>query len=144
MSKFLTFIIMTCIIYCFTYTDLFSQQLVYSPVNPSFGGNPYSAQWLLSLAQVQDKTSAPSSLSSAYNPYNKDPLQSFKDNMNSTILGQISKQIVSKMFGESEMKDGHYEFSNYSVDVKSTTNGLKIDILDSSTGNSTSMIIPYF
>lgn len=124
--------------------DLLSQQLIYTPINPSFGGNPYSAQWLLSLAQVQDKTTAPSSSSNSLSSYYKDPLQSFKDNLNSSILSQISRTIVSKMFGESEMKDGHYEFSNYVVDVKTSNEGLNINILDSSTGNQTSMIIPYF
>jgi hypothetical protein len=33
----------------------FSQQLVYRPINPAFGGDTFNYQWLLSFAQAQNK-----------------------------------------------------------------------------------------
>ena len=32
-----------------------SQQLVYKPVNPAFGGDTFNYQWLLSSAEAQNK-----------------------------------------------------------------------------------------
>ncbi len=34
--------------------QLFSQQLVYKPRNPNFGGDTFNYQWLLSSAEAQN------------------------------------------------------------------------------------------
>ena len=38
---------------------LMATELVYKPINPSFGGNPLNANMLLSKAQAQNKHRAP-------------------------------------------------------------------------------------
>lgn len=35
-------------------SPVFANQLVYTPVNPSFGGNPLVASWLLDSARIQN------------------------------------------------------------------------------------------
>jgi curli production assembly/transport component CsgF len=42
----------------------YASQLVYKPVNPSFGGDPQNGNWLLSQASAQGKAASGSSSSS--------------------------------------------------------------------------------
>ena len=39
--------------------QMFSQQLVYKPRNPNFGGDTFNYQWLLSSAEAQNTFSDP-------------------------------------------------------------------------------------
>ena len=34
--------------------NVFSQQLTYTPINPSFGGSPLNGSWMLGEAQAQN------------------------------------------------------------------------------------------
>lgn len=118
---------------------VYGQELVWRPINPSFGGNPFNAEWLLSQAQVQNKLED----ETASSLYNRDPLEDFKESMNSQILSQISRQLVSSIFGEEGITDGHYEIGDYSIDILSTIEGISITIFDISTGGQTNIIVPY-
>ena len=42
----------------------YASQLVYKPINPSFGGDPQNGNWLLSQASAQGKAASGSSSSS--------------------------------------------------------------------------------
>jgi curli production assembly/transport component CsgF len=83
----------------------YGQDFVYTPKNPAFGGNPYNYSWLLSSAQAQNKIKEASS-----NPMSTtaDPLKDFAQSLNRQILSQLSRQIVSKQFGEDALKSGTY------------------------------------
>ncbi|RPI70851.1 MAG: curli production assembly/transport component CsgF [Ignavibacteriales bacterium] len=117
-----------------------AQELVWRPVNPSFGGNPFNAEWLLSQAQVQDKLKDESSL----DIYGRDPLDDFKESLNRQILSQISRQLVSNTFGEEGITDGHYELGDFAIDITSTADGISISIFDFTTGGQTNILVPYF
>ena len=74
---------------------LFAQQLVYQPINPSFGGNPLNGNWLLSSASLQDNTTDPSLVEGA-----QDPFADFQNNLNRSILSQLSRNLTNQIFGE--------------------------------------------
>ena len=64
--------------------QLRAQALTYRPNNPSFGGNTFNYQWMLSSAQAQDTFKDPNakSTSPASGLYgNTSSLQSFSDNL---------------------------------------------------------------
>lgn len=117
-----------------------AQELVWRPINPSFGGNPFNAEWLLAQAQVQDKLKDGSSL----DIYGRDPLTDFKESLNRQILSQISRQLVSNTFGEEGITDGHYELGDFAIDINSTAEGINITIFDFTTGGETNILVPYF
>ena len=121
---------------------LYPQQLVYTPLNPAFGGSSFNSTWLLSIAQAENKFTAPSS--SSYNPYNTDPLTQFTNNLNSQILNQLSSKIISSIFGEGTITQGHYEFGNYIIDINPSSDGIHINIQDNSSGAQTSVIVPFY
>ena len=120
----------------------YSQDFVYTPKNPAFGGNPYNASWLMSSAQAQNDIKETST--SAYSPYTTDPLKSFTESLNQQILSQLSRQIVARQFGEDALKAGTYVLGDYQIEVGDQASGLNITILDNKNGSQTTVTVPYF
>lgn len=114
----------------------FSQQLIYTPVNPSFGGSPLNGNWMLANAQAQDKTSDGS------NAQVNDPFADFQKSLNRQILSQLSRKIVDKLFGESNLTEGNFEIGNFIIDINQGVDGLSLRIFDTVNGNETTIQIP--
>jgi len=119
-----------------------AQQLVYTPINPNFGGSSFNGAWLMAEATAEKHFTASSS--SSFQPYNDNPLQNFQSNLNNAILSQLSQKIISQVFGESALTKGHYQFGNYIVDINPGNDGIHISILDNLTGGQTSVIVPFY
>ncbi len=129
------------ILVLFAAADVSAQQLIYTPVNPSFGGYYFNGQTLLSEAQAQNGFT---SGSSSYNPYSQNPLDDFKNSLNRQILSQLSRQLLTNVFGEAGLTEGHYDLGDYSIDITPGGDGVHIDIFDTGTGDQTTVILPYF
>jgi len=122
---------------------MYSQDLIYTPKNPAFGGNPYNYSWLLSSAQAQNDIKETTS-STGTSSTSSDPLKNFAESLNQQILSQLSRQIVAKQFGEDALTSGTYILGDYQIDIGNQSNGLSITILDNKTGTSTTVSVPYF
>lgn len=122
----------------------FGQSFVYTPKNPAFGGNPYNYSWLLSSAQAQNTTTSTSSASTTSTSSSTTTLQNFAESLNQQILSELSRQIVAKQFGESALSTGTYVLGDYQINITNQTGGLNITILDSKSGSSTTVTVPYF
>lgn len=121
-----------------------AQQLVYRPVNPAFGGDTFNYSWLLSSAQAQDSTVDPNQATSTSSFQRATSIETFQQQLNSQLLSQLSRNLVSSQFGEEGLEDGTYNIGSLEVDVITTLDGVTISILDSNTGESTEVIIPFF
>lgn len=133
--------ICTIILFLFVCSSAFAQQLVYTPINPNFGGSSFNGAWLMAEAQAEKHFTTSST--SAYNPYSN-PLENFQSSLNSAILSQLSQKIISQVFGENALQEGHYEFGNYVVNINPGTDGIHITILDNSSGSQTSVVVPFY
>ena len=121
--------------------DLLSQQLVYEPINPSFGGSPLNGNWMLSQAQAQNGfTAGGTGIDSRFV---RDPLADFKESLNRQILSQLSRNLISSMFGETGLEAGHYEIGDFIIDITPGAEGITIIIYDLGTGGETTIIVPY-
>ena len=120
----------------------YAQDFTYQPKNPAFGGNPYNYSWLMSSAQAQNDIKE--STSSSASLYNADPLKDFSESLNRQILSQLSRQIVSKQFGEDALSAGTYVLGDYQIEVGDQADGLNITIVDNKTGSQTIVSVPYF
>jgi len=118
----------------------FAQQLVYTPINPSFGGSPLNGNWMLSQAQAQNGFTAEESIDSRFL---RDPLADFKESLNRQILSELSRNLISSMFGESGLEEGRYTIGDYIIDITPGSEGISIIIFDLVTGDETTIIIPY-
>jgi len=120
----------------------YAQDLVYTPKNPAFGGNPYNYSWLMSSAQAQNDIKE--TTADPYSRYSTDPLKDFSESLNRQILSQLSRQIVSRQFGEDALSAGTYVLGDYQIEVGDQANGLNITILDNKSGSQTTVSVPYF
>jgi curli production assembly/transport component CsgF len=122
---------------------LSAQDLVYEPKNPSFGGNTFNYQWMLSSAQAQNKISEKTD--DPFSRYERDPLKDFQNSLNQQVLAQLSRQLVVNQFGDSNegLKEGVYEVGNFRIEVVPTGSGISVTIFDIATGNQTNVNIPF-
>ncbi|MBQ0152127.1 MAG: curli assembly protein CsgF [Chryseobacterium sp.] len=116
-----------------------SQQLVYKPVNPNFGGDSYNYSWLLGSANAQNQFDNKSG-SSGYSAASS--MSSFTESLNRQVLSQLSSKLFQNSFGENGVEAGNYVFGSLYVQVTNTSNGTMISILDTNTGEQSEVVIP--
>lgn len=104
-------------------------QLVYTPVNPNFGGNPLNGSTLLSEAQAQNGYSAPNSDDSFDQT---SALSAFTSSIQSQLLGSLMGNV-------SQGKPGKLVTEDFIVNVTNTDGRLVMNITDRKT-NQTSQI----
>lgn len=130
------------IVFFFVAGKTYAQDFIYTPKNPAFGGNPYNFSWLMSSAQAQNDIVE--DREDLYGSYNSDPVADFSESLNRQILSQLSRQIVTKQFGEDALQAGTYTLGNYQIEIGDQTNGINITITDAATGSQTTVEVPYF
>ncbi len=101
-------------------------EMVYYPVNPSFGGNPNNASGLLSVAQAQNHNKAPVD----------SPLKSFNDNLQRAIFSRLQADAVTALFKSSAgLQPGTYDTANFTIKVTDIHDGsLTVETTDKSSG----------
>lgn len=126
------------ILFCFgCLSSVFSQQILYKPMNPFFGGDTFNYQQLLAEATAQNDFKEASSISST-----QTDLENFTDGLNRQLLNSISRNLFQQQFGNQDLTVGTFVFGTLVVDVTPSSGGLLINILDSTTGEQTQIIIP--
>ena len=116
---------------------ILAQEFVYKPINPSFGGETFNYQWLLSSAEAQN----------FYEEVEVDDepteLEQFTENLNRQLLNRINQALLNSQVNiEDGLEPGVYNFGSLNVQVYESTGGLVVDVLDINTGEQTQVIIP--
>lgn len=111
-------------------------ELVYQPINPSFGGSPLNGATLLNEAQAEKKTK--DRASSAFT--RKTPLEQFSENLQRYVLNRISSSVTGSIIGPSgEIIPGKVETQDFVIQiVDKGANTLEIITTDKNTGKTTS------
>lgn len=117
-----------------------SQQLVYKPVNPAFGGDTFNYQWLLSSANAQNPFDEKKDYSNLLGKMNS--LDSFTQSLNRQILSELSRKLFEDQFGNGNIQPGNYLFGSLYLQITNTNQGLLINILDTGTGDQSEIVIP--
>jgi len=117
-----------------------SQQLVYKPINPAFGGDTFNYQWLLSSANAQNQFDEKDDYRSLLD--NANSLDSFGRSLNRQILSELSRKLFEEQFGQGSVKPGNYLFGSLYLQITDTVQGLMINILDTNTGEQSEIVIP--
>ncbi len=115
-----------------------AQQLTYTPINPSFGGNPFNSSHLLGLAGSQNQFLPKSSSFTA-------PTQAeqFASQLQSTILSGVAQQISNAIFGNNPQQSGTISFGGTSVNFQRGLDNVTINITDTK-GVTTTIVVPTF
>ncbi|EGM71626.1 curli assembly protein CsgF [Shewanella sp. HN-41] len=106
-------------------------ELIYTPVNPSFGGNPLNGAFLLNKAQSQNDNQASST--------EKDFVTRFKESLERNIINSITRGVA-----DGEITDGVYDTGDFRIEVASTGNGVMLTITNLETGEVTVIEMPTF
>lgn len=120
----------------------YATELVYTPVNPAFGGNPLNGSFLLNSAQLQDKYKDPATKDLAST---KSDLEQFNDLLQRTVLNRIAsaatRDIIDATTGE--LRPGTLETTDFVIDIVAVpnTNNLQITTTDKLTGQTTTFQI---
>lgn len=130
-------IILAVLLFCFIVS---AQQFVYKPINPAFGGDTFNYQWLLSSAGAQNQFDDNNSRENPFKDLNS--LSSFTDSLNRQILSELSRKLFGDTFGDGDLQPGTYVFGSIYLEVVQTGQGLLINILNTSTGEQSQIIVP--
>jgi len=116
-----------------------ASELIYVPVNPSFGGNPLNGPVLLNSAQAQNRTKDPAATPSAI-AAQQTPLQQFNDMLERSVLNRLASAATSSVFDAGgNLIPGTVSTGNYSIQISDLGGGmLQITTTDKVTGDSTS------
>jgi curli production assembly/transport component CsgF len=121
-------------------TGSMATELVYVPVNPSFGGNPNNGIVLLNSANATNKHKDPAAVSSA-GITQKTALQSFNETLERAILGQLASAAAQKLGGgvTGGLAPGVVETGNFIIKIADLGGGkLLVTTTDKTTGAVTS------
>ncbi|MGK9065316.1 curli assembly protein CsgF [Stutzerimonas chloritidismutans] len=115
-------------------TSVGATELVYSPVNPSFGGNPLNGAWLLGNAQAQNDT--------------KDPNALDRSSLTGTsaldrFTSQLESRLLSDLLGDvRDGKTGSITTDDFIVSIINDDLGnLVVNITDRLTGETSEIVI---
>lgn len=105
--------------------------LVYTPINPAFGGNPLNGSWLLSQAQAQNQFTQSSSSSTSSST--ESPGQVFAQELTSQLYSSLANQITSAIFGQNAAQSGTFSFEGTTITYQHVGGNIEISINDGQT-----------
>ena len=115
-----------------------AQDIVYTPVNPSFGGNPFNSAHLLGVANAQNDFKDPKASTSG------SQADIFSRQLQSRLLSALSSQIVDAIFGENPQQNGTIRFGGQTITFVRGLEEVTLTITDDGTGEVTTIVIPTF
>ncbi|GGJ94153.1 curli assembly protein CsgF [Pseudomonas matsuisoli] len=110
-------------------------ELVYTPVNPSFGGNPLNGTYLLNNATLQDRNKDPDARTSSYN--SQSALERFTGQLESRLLSQILNNIE-------DGNAGSLTTDQFLINIIDDSGNLTVQITDRITGEMSEIIVNGF
>ena len=116
-------------------------EIVYTPVNPSFGGNPLNGSFLLNSAQVQDNYKDPASKD--LNTQKSD-LEQFNELLQRSILNRIASTVTGQLVDQNgNLVPGNFDAGDFSVAIASTNiaGQLQVTVTDKITGQVTQFTV---
>src|SRR5262249_18283340 len=109
-----------------------AQQLVYTPINPMFGGNPANASQLETDANTQNPFKATASNA------NLTQSQLFAQQLQSQLLADLANQVSQAIFGPNAQQSGTFSFGGESVTFTRSLGEISVTITDP-TGSQTTI-----
>jgi curli production assembly/transport component CsgF len=117
-----------------TYSGALAQQLVYTPINPQFGGNPFNATQLEEDAAVSKP--APKTTSTT-----QTQAQEFATQLQSQLYADLANQVTQAIFGPNAQNSGTFSFGGETVSFTNALGEITVNITDAS-GTKTQIQLP--
>lgn len=117
-------------------------EMVYKPINPSFGGNPLNGSFLLNKAQAQNKHRAPIK--------RKTYAEKFQDSLERAYINKIVREITDLAFGEAANgsvfdQNSTFMSGDYEIQIITTNpDSITVQITNTVSGEVTIIEVPRF
>ena len=107
-------------------------ELIYQPLNPSFGGDPFVGSYLLGKAQSQDT--------------NTDPNISSSQRLSETdrLIQRLESRLISQVISDvstGDIQEGSFDSDEFGVVVSGNSGELVVRIVDKLTGDITEVSV---
>ena len=114
----------------------YASELVYTPVNPSFGGNPFNSAHLMGIATSINDYKDPNAVD------NSDPAKQFLRTLQSRLLSTVASQITDVIFGENASESGVIRFGDQEIAFVRGIDSVTLTITNYADGSVTEIIVP--
>ena len=114
-----------------------AQELVYTPVNPSFGGDSFNSAHLLGIANAQNDYTDPDKA-----PSGNSQVDQFLRQLQSRLLSSLAAQVNDAIFGENPQESGTITFGDQTITFVRLVDSVSLTITDNTTGAITEISIP--
>ena len=115
-----------------------AQDMVYEPIDPSFGGNPFNSAHLLGVANAQNDYKDPDARNS------NSQADIFARQLQSRLLSALSSQIVDAIFGDNPQESGTISFGGQTIQFFRDLSSVTLIIRNDETGEETRIVVPLF
>lgn len=114
----------------------FADELVYTPINPSFGGNPFNSSHLLGIANAQNDYEAPRDSNQTLQG------EQFVRLLQSRLLSALATRVSDAILGENAQPSGEIVYGSQTVAWETLLDSIRLTVTDADTGAVTEIIIP--
>jgi len=124
-------------------SSVMAQDLVYTPMNPSFGGSPLNSQHLLATANAQRSATARDAPSrdpmDALSRAGRTDADLFLSQLQGRLLSQLANEVTKAIFGGDDPETaGQVIFGDTRIDFSRSLDAIELTIFD---GTSTTQIV---
>jgi curli production assembly/transport component CsgF len=127
-----------------------ASELVYTPVNPSFGGNPLNSTHLFAVANAQRDATASDAKTSVSGSgslngtgtTSTSDAQLFVQQLQGRLLSALASQVTDAIFGNNPQNSGTVKFGDTTVTFDRTLTSIDLSIFDATTGTTTQISVP--
>ncbi len=115
-----------------------ASEIVYTPINPTFGGSPLNASQLQYVATAQ-KPNAPTAKSTTTQ---QSTANQFLQMLQSQLYASLANSVSNAITGQNAQAAGTIKLDTMQVSWSTQADGKHVSITNSSTGQITEIVIP--
>lgn len=119
-------------------TPVAAQDVVYRPISPTFGGNPFNSNHVLGVANANNNTRDPRATTT------NSQADIFARQLQSRLLSALSSQIVDAIFGDNPQEQGTISFGGQTIEFFRSLDEVTLIIRNDETGEETRIVVPLF
>ena len=113
-----------------------SADMIYKPINPSFGGDSFNSSHLQGLASTQNqftKTSKSSTQTTS---------ERFLSMLQTRLYSSLASQVAEAIFGDNAQPSGTIVFDDQQIAFVNTGTEIQLTVTDFTTGQVTNITVP--
>ncbi len=130
------FILLTAAALALVSVAAHADELVYTPTNPSFGGNPFNSSHLLGIANAQNDYEAPRDSTATLQG------EQFVRLLQSRLLSALATRVSDAILGENAQPSGEIVYGSQTVAWETLLDSIRLTVTDAETGAVTEIVIP--